>query len=198
MVSDELMKHILGNLSAEGIERQRKHEYRQGYPQATEAEIQMLFDADKKRGSPPHSLAHAKQILGIPEPKPKPDYSSIWMSAMAWAQMYMTAKWDDTELALHASNMERKAFEAIKLGSSDLPEVEKSSQPPMKFVDWDNRPAVLVGDKAFAVLGPADPWCMVDSCDVAHTAGVTTEAAWRKKFEGMFGSLDLSLIARAR
>jgi hypothetical protein len=31
MVSDELMKHILGNLSAEGIDRQRKHEYRQGY-----------------------------------------------------------------------------------------------------------------------------------------------------------------------
>ena len=68
----------------------------------------------------------------------------------------------------------------------------------MKFVDWDHRPAVLIDGKAYAVLGPRDPWCMVDSLDVAHTASVMTEAAWRKEFEGPFGSLDLSLIARAR
>jgi hypothetical protein len=68
----------------------------------------------------------------------------------------------------------------------------------MKFVDWDHRPAVLIDGKAYAVLGPRDPRCMVDSLDVAHTARVMTEAAWRKEFEGPFGSLDLSLIARAR
>ena len=126
----------------------------------------------------------------------KPDYTSPYASAMAWAQMYMTAKWEDTELALHASKLEHKALEAIKLGLSDLAEVEKSNQSSMKFVDWDHRPAVLIDGKAYAVLGPADPWCMVDSCDVAHTASVMSEAAWRARFEGYFGPLDLNLIAR--
>jgi hypothetical protein len=69
---------------------------------------------------------------------------------------------------------------------------------PITFYDWDHRPAVLIGGKAYAVLGPRDPWCMVDSLDVAHTACVKSEAAWRKEFEGAFGSLDLSLIAGAR
>ena len=68
----------------------------------------------------------------------------------------------------------------------------------MKFVDWDHRPAVLIDGKAYAVLGPADPWCMVDSADVAHTASVMSEAAWRAQFQGEFGPLDLNLIARAR
>jgi hypothetical protein len=40
------------------------------------------------------------------------EYSSA--SAMAWAQKYWTAKWDDTELALHASKREHKAQEAAK------------------------------------------------------------------------------------
>ena len=44
----------------------------------------------------------------------KPDYTSPYASAMAWAQMYMTAKWEDTELALHASKLEHKALEAIR------------------------------------------------------------------------------------
>jgi hypothetical protein len=60
---DRLVKWVLSNPSAEGIDRQTKHEFRQGYPKATEAEIQMLFDANKKAGSPPRSLARAKLIL---------------------------------------------------------------------------------------------------------------------------------------
>ena len=40
-------------------------EYRHGYPKASEAEIQMLAAAEQKHGSPPHSLEHAKNILGI-------------------------------------------------------------------------------------------------------------------------------------
>ena len=40
-------------------------EYRHGYPKASEAEIQMLAGAEQKHGSPPHSLEHAKNILGI-------------------------------------------------------------------------------------------------------------------------------------
>jgi hypothetical protein len=46
--------------------------------------------------------------------KPKPDYSSPFNSAMEWEQMFWTAKWEDTELALHASARERKALEAVK------------------------------------------------------------------------------------
>jgi hypothetical protein len=42
------MKHMLANLSAAGIDRQIKHEILQGYPHATKAERQMIFDAGKK------------------------------------------------------------------------------------------------------------------------------------------------------
>jgi hypothetical protein len=47
---------------------------------------------------------------------------------------------------------------------------------------------------AFAVLIPNGPWEKVDELDVAHTAGVMTEEAWRAKFEGEFGALNLSNI----
>ena len=87
-----------------------RDQYYEAYPAATEAEIQMLLDAEKMNGHPPQSLAHAKQILGAPEPKP--DYS--YASALALEHMYMTAKWEDTEPALHASARERKALEAVK------------------------------------------------------------------------------------
>jgi hypothetical protein len=63
--ADRIVKVVIANLSGEGIDRQTLHEYRQGYPEATEAEIQMLFEAEKKYGSPAHSLAHARKILGI-------------------------------------------------------------------------------------------------------------------------------------
>jgi hypothetical protein len=46
--------------------------------------------------------------------KPKPDYTSIFTSGLAWEQMYMTAKWEDTALAMHASWREHKALEAIE------------------------------------------------------------------------------------
>jgi hypothetical protein len=36
---DRLVKQVLWNLSAEGIDRQCKHEYHQGHPTLTEAEI---------------------------------------------------------------------------------------------------------------------------------------------------------------
>src|ERR1700682_3393381 len=66
-----------------------------------------------------------------------------------------------------------------------------SEVSPMDFVDWDHRPAVLVGDKAFAVLRPGGPWVSVDRDDVWYTGGVMTEAAGRKRFVGEFGRLDV-------
>jgi hypothetical protein len=142
MTTSELGQRFIDALSAENLKAQRRHEFRQGYQLATEAEIQMLADAGEKDGSPPHSLAQAKQILGIPEPKPKPDYSSIWMSEMAWAQKYWRAAWEDTELALHATDRERRA---INLQLSDLPDEGKPA-PFMTFCNWDYRPAVLGQD----------------------------------------------------
>ncbi|BBF92453.1 hypothetical protein [Blastochloris tepida] len=67
----------------------------------------------------------------------------------------------------------------------------------MKFVDWDWRPAVL-SDKAssaFAMLEPRGPWVQVDAADVAYTAGVMSEAAWRAKFEPEFGPLVPPVLA---
>jgi hypothetical protein len=59
---DRLLAAMLGGLSAEGIDRRTNHEVRQGYPKATVAKRQILFDDGKKNGFPAHNLAHAKQI----------------------------------------------------------------------------------------------------------------------------------------
>lgn len=66
----------------------------------------------------------------------------------------------------------------------------------MKFVNWDWRPAVLLKspERAFAVLEPSGPWVEVDERDVAESAGVMREEAWRSKFEAKFGPLDVSKI----
>jgi hypothetical protein len=61
----------------------------------------------------------------------------------------------------------------------------------LKFADWDHRPAVLVGAKAFAVLGRGKPWVSVDAYDVGHTGTELTETAWRRRFVGEFGHLDV-------
>ena len=62
----------------------------------------------------------------------------------------------------------------------------------MKFVDWDNRPAVLLdGDTAFAVLRPGTPLVSVDALDVGHTGAELSETVWRKRFFGKFGRLDV-------
>ena len=61
----------------------------------------------------------------------------------------------------------------------------------IKFVDWDNRPAVQVGDKAFVVLKPGEAWVPVDRSDLRETGGVMSEVAWRKRFTGEFGHLDV-------
>jgi hypothetical protein len=66
----ELGQRFITALSAENIDRQTKHEIHQGHPHLTAAEIDLMFLAYQKAGRPPRNLAQAKQILGIPEPKP--------------------------------------------------------------------------------------------------------------------------------
>jgi hypothetical protein len=58
---DRLVKAFLGD-SAEELERRRRRDYRQGYPKATEAEIQLLIDADDKAG---YSWFNAGVACGI-------------------------------------------------------------------------------------------------------------------------------------
>jgi hypothetical protein len=67
---------------------------------------------------------------------------------------------------------------------------QKAEISPIKFLNWAYRPAVLVGDEAFAVLRPGEPWVSVDRDDVWFTAGVMTEEAWRRAFIRQFGPLD--------
>jgi hypothetical protein len=62
----------------------------------------------------------------------------------------------------------------------------------MKFANWDSRPAVMLdGLRAFAVLAPGEGWTKVDASDVGHTGADMSEAAWRKRFVGRFGVLDV-------
>jgi hypothetical protein len=75
------------------------------------------------------------------------------------------------------------------MGGAQSPELENMTS--IKFVDWDNRPAVLVGDKAFAVLKPGEAWVSVDRSDVRETGGVMSEVAWRRRFAQEFGHLDV-------
>jgi hypothetical protein len=53
---------------------------------------------------------------------------------------------------------------------------------PLVFCNWDFRPAILVGDKAFAVLKPGEPWTEVDRDDVGYTSAEFSEQHWRRYF----------------
>jgi hypothetical protein len=74
------------------------------------------------------------------------------------------------------------------MSSAHIGAVEVAS---MRFFDWDHRPAVLVDGKAFAVLRPGAAWVLVDEFDVRNTSADLDEAAWRKRFVGKFGRLDV-------
>lgn len=56
----------------------------------------------------------------------------------------------------------------------------------MKFVSWDNRPALLdrAAGVALAVLAPGEDWSVVDFWDVCETGAVLNEDVWRARFEG--------------
>ncbi|QOF72395.1 hypothetical protein IG197_04735 [Aminobacter sp. SR38] len=60
---------------------------------------------------------------------------------------------------------------------------------PILLVNWDNRPAIISGGGAFAMLEPSSPWVEVDFRDVLWTSDVLTEAAWRERFKS-FGELN--------
>jgi hypothetical protein len=61
--NDVLTKLFIAGLSAENIDRQKRHEYRHGHPNLTDAEIEMMFQAEQKLGRPLDSLTEAKKVL---------------------------------------------------------------------------------------------------------------------------------------
>jgi hypothetical protein len=145
----EFIAAFMGDLSKEGLKlgAKGKAEYRNGYPTASDDEIQMLFDAGKKAGAVPHNLGHAKLILsdnvfafaaapGSPYGQaakrfaafhhwPVPDrrsYPSGAVLVMARTMQRYAADHPDLapELMADALALEKRALDAIKAGLSEL------------------------------------------------------------------------------
>lgn len=64
----------------------------------------------------------------------------------------------------------------------------------MRFLDWDHRPALVVGGKAYAVLRPGRAWILVDEFDVRQTSADLDLAAWRERFARKFSCRPLVLL----
>ena len=60
----------------------------------------------------------------------------------------------------------------------------------MKFINWDNRPAVLLENSAYAVLKPNEKWVEVDWLDVRETGAVMKYEEWEILFTPIYGSLS--------
>jgi hypothetical protein len=59
-----------------------------------------------------------------------------------------------------------------------------------KFFDWEYRPAVSEGSRAWAVLAPGEDWTEVDVAEVVDSGKVLPdEAAWRQAFSLTFPDL---------
>jgi hypothetical protein len=162
---DRLVKALLGGLSAEEGEQQRRRDYRRGYPKATEPEIQLLMAADDKAGYPPVCIGHARYIMrtsaGTRRPAP-------------------TAKdFDDAAREIAATHRENLRENEV-LGAG------------MTFCNWDRRPAVLFEQGTYALLAPGAPWTEVDRHDV-FGASVLSQEEWRRVFRA-YAPLDLRAL----
>jgi hypothetical protein len=62
-IGNRLAARFIAGLSKASLDYGRRCEYRDGYPGASEAEIDLLVNAEKKNGFPPWSLLHAREIL---------------------------------------------------------------------------------------------------------------------------------------
>jgi hypothetical protein len=244
MTGDRFIAAFLDGLAVEGLkhrDKDRRAEFRRGYPRASEVEIRMLLDAGSKAGAVPHNLEHAKLILSdnvfaftpandspcgraakrfaafhhwpVPD---KRSFSAVGALIMARAIKRFAAEHPDIdpEMMTGAIALEKRAVDAVAAGVSEILIADATPKPEQKtdrqqwrertqstmaklasmtFADWDHRPAVLLGGKAFAILRPGAAWVEVDACDVGHTAGVMSRLAWRTRF-GRFGRLDLTKI----
>ena len=62
-----------------------------------------------------------------------------------------------------------------------------------RFVDWGQRPAVLLdmSGRACAKLEPNGPWVWIDRAQAEAFGEILSEEAWRARFEPRFGPLEL-------
>jgi hypothetical protein len=60
---------------------------------------------------------------------------------------------------------------------------------PMRFVNWEWRPAVTDSVRAFAVLAPGEDWTEVDSAEVSESGWIVPEDEFRSIFADAFGTL---------
>jgi hypothetical protein len=135
----EFIAKFMGELSAEGLIHGSPAQYRRGYPNASDDEVQMLFDAGKKAGAVPHNLEHARLILSdnvfaLPAgakrfdafhhwPAPnKNAYPAVAVLVMARTMVQFAAERPDgpPELMADALALEKRALDAIKAGVSEI------------------------------------------------------------------------------
>lgn len=141
------IEKFMDELSEEGLIHGTPAQYRRGYPNASDDEIQMMFDAGKKAGAVPHNLGHAKLILSdnvvaftaAPsspygqaakrfasfEHWPVPDkhsYPCVGVLVMARTMQQFAAERPDgpPDLMADAIALEQRALDAIKAGLSEL------------------------------------------------------------------------------
>jgi hypothetical protein len=136
----EFIAKFMDDLSKEGLIHGSPAQYRRGYPNASDDEIQVLFDAGKKAGAVPHNLEHARLILSdnvyvFPAQAakrfdafhhwPVPDwrsYPSVAVLVMARTMVQFAAERPDhpPELMADALALEQRALDAIKAGVSEM------------------------------------------------------------------------------
>ena len=148
--SDRFIAAFLDELSRDGLEhrdKDRRAEFRRGYPKASEAVIQMLLDAGEKAGAVPHNLDHAKLILSdsvfaftpandspygrdakrfaafhhwpVPD---KRSFSAVGALIMARTIKRFAAEHPDldSEMMTGAITLEKRALDAIAAGVSEI------------------------------------------------------------------------------
>ena len=63
----------------------------------------------------------------------------------------------------------------------------------MKYSNWDERPAILLQNSAYAMLHPHGEWESVDFLDVRETGRIMKKEEWEELFAPRFGTLDFSI-----
>jgi hypothetical protein len=144
----EFIAEFLDDLSKEGLIHGTPAEYRRGFPNASDEEIQLLFDAGKKSGAMPYNLAHARLIMsdnvfaltaapGSPHGRgakrfssldhwPVPDkrlYPTVGVLVMARTMQEFAAEFPDhapPDMLAYAIGLEQRALDAIHDGVAEL------------------------------------------------------------------------------
>jgi hypothetical protein len=136
----EFIAKFLDELSGEGLIHGSPPQYRRGYPNATDDELQLLNDAGKKAGAVPHNLEHARLIVSdnvyafpargtkrfaafdhwpVPDVRTYPAAGLLVMSRVM--QEFATRRPDGPpDLLAAAVDLEQRALAAIKAGLSEL------------------------------------------------------------------------------